>query len=360
MSKSLENFTNIVKEDLKGAKTLFFSETFKEEYLKENREEKELYHQLLLGRNRNQILEEFLLSAGVKKPVLLNTIKTRYQATIKNLDEPLEIKVRREGWGYIVGRIKNEGKFLSLHKNGFQAEDFEDGMLTIYADLKTIPEDGEIDHLIIQTVYQTIEIEVIYKEEKSERKKEEEFRQKKLIELYVDFCTGRINLDQFYERGSMVLEKMPDDPVKNRIYDLIKLHLSILSGKEGLEEKIPEDATKETLEITQGYVWYLQAFYDKEEETIIRSRDEIKKLYDECEDGKVRGYLFWLYMNLDEDLMKNAALRMRMIKELYQEGCQNPLLQFEGCVTFGEDEQLLDQIDSYELWVLEFGAKRRS
>ena len=91
----------------------------------------------------------------------------------------------------------------------------------------------------------------------SERKKEEEFRQKKLIELYVDFCTGRITTSQLYERGNMVLDKMPDDPVKNRIYDLMKLHLSILEGKGDLEEKIPEDASKEPLLIAQGYVWYL-------------------------------------------------------------------------------------------------------
>ena len=284
MSESLENFTNIVKEDIKEAKTLFFSEAFKEEYLKDRREEKELYHQLLLGRNRNQILEEFLLSSGQKKPVLLSAAKTIYQATIMNLDEPLEIKVKREGWGYLVGRIKSDGTFLSLHKNTFQAEDFEDGTLTIYADMKTIP----------------------------------------------DFCTGRITTSQLYERGNMVLDKMPDDPVKNRIYDLMKLHLSILEGKGDLEEKIPEDASKEPLLIAQGYVWYLQAFYDKEEETIIRSRDEIKELYDQCEDGKIKGYLFWLYMNLSEELMKDAKLRMELIKELYQEGCQNPLLQFVG------------------------------
>ena len=57
-------------------------------------------------------------------------------------------------------------------------------------------------------------------------------------------------------------------------------------------------------------------------------------------------------MNLSEELMKDAKLRMELIKELYQEGCQNPLLQFEGCCILGEDEQLLDEIDSYELWVL--------
>ncbi len=67
----------------------------------------------------------------------------------------------------------------------------------------------------------------------------------------------------------------------------------------------------------------------------------------------------WFLMNLSQDLMKDSALRMKQIKELYQEGCQNPLLRFEGCCIFREDEQLLTYIDSYELWVLEFGAQEK-
>ena len=169
MSESLEKFTSIAKEDHQRAKTLFFSEAFKEEFLKDKQKEKQLYHQLLLGRNRDQILEEFLLSTDQKSPVLLDVTKTMYHATIANLDEPLEITIRKDGWGYIAGRVKTEGKFITLHKDTFHAEDFEDGQMAIYVDLKTIPRDGDRDHLIVQTVYQTIEIEVIYKEEKSER-----------------------------------------------------------------------------------------------------------------------------------------------------------------------------------------------
>lgn len=359
MSESLEKFTSIAKEDHQRAKTLFFSEAFKEEFLKDKQKEKQLYHQLLLGRNRDQILEEFLLSTDQKSPVLLDVTKTMYHATIANLDEPLEITIRKDGWGYIAGRVKTEGKFITLHKDTFHAEDFEDGQMAIYVDLRTIPRDGDRDHLIVQTVYQTIEIEVIYKEEKSERKKEEEFRQKKLYELYIDFCSGRIRLEQFAERARSVLDKMPDHPVRNRIYDLMKLHLDILCGKEDLKEHIPEDAKKESLEICQGYVWYLQACYDKEDDTIDESREEMKNLYENSDDINVKGYLFWFLMNLSEDLMKDSALRMKQIKELYQEGCQNPLLRFEGCCILGEDEQLLTCIDSYELWVLEFGAQEK-
>lgn len=74
------------------------------------------------------------------------------------------------------GRVKTEGKFITLHKDTFHAEDFEDGQMAIYVDLKTIPRDGDRDHLIVQTVYQTIEVEVIYQR----RKKVKEKRKKSL------------------------------------------------------------------------------------------------------------------------------------------------------------------------------------
>ena len=93
MSESLEKFTSIAKEDHQRAKTLFFFFFFKEEFLKDKQKEKQLYHQLLLGRNRDQILEEFLLSTDQKSPVLLDVTKTMYHATIANLDEPLEITI---------------------------------------------------------------------------------------------------------------------------------------------------------------------------------------------------------------------------------------------------------------------------
>ena len=75
MSESLENFINLIKRDPQKAKALFFSETFKEEYLN-GEEERKLYHQLLLGRNREQILEEFKISIGGKEPVKLKAVKT--------------------------------------------------------------------------------------------------------------------------------------------------------------------------------------------------------------------------------------------------------------------------------------------
>lgn len=141
-----------------------------------------------MGRNRDQILEEFLLSTDQKSPVLLDVTKTMYHATIANLDEPLEITIRKDGWGYIAGRVKTEGKFITLHKDTFHAEDFEDGQMAIYVDLKTIPRDGDRDHLIVQTVYQTIEIEVIYKEEKVKEKRKKSLDKRNFMNYTLIFA----------------------------------------------------------------------------------------------------------------------------------------------------------------------------
>lgn len=113
MSEQLQSFAEMVKRDKQRAKALFFSETFKEEYLGKDPERQAVYHQLLMGRNREQILEEFLITAKLKDPVRLTAAKRKYQIFQWNLDDPLKITVKREGWGYIEGRITIRGNFLS-------------------------------------------------------------------------------------------------------------------------------------------------------------------------------------------------------------------------------------------------------
>ena len=56
MSESLENFTNIVKEDIKEAKTLFFSEAFKEEYHKRSKRRKRALSSAFAGEKQESDL----------------------------------------------------------------------------------------------------------------------------------------------------------------------------------------------------------------------------------------------------------------------------------------------------------------
>lgn len=357
MSESLENFMNLVKRDPKKAKALFFSDTFKEEYLKRE-EEQGLYHQLLLGRNREQILEEFLISVGEKKPAQLKAVKTLYQVDLFHFDEPLEIVVKKGGWGYLVGKAETTGNFTSVKNGIFSGEDFEDGQIRFYVELYHLPEDGARDSLTIQTMYQTISIEIVYHEKKTERQREEQSREKKLFELYIDFCTGKISLPVFVERGHMVLQKMPDHPKKNSIYKLMELHLDILA-KEDVSGRMPDASEYKEYPMILSYVLYLQALYEKDSDSIAAAVSQIRETFEHCGQTTAKGFLFWFLMQLDQDLAQDFNVQMEQMKELYQEGVKNPLLRFEGCCVIGEQPELMHRIESYELWLLEFGAGER-
>ena len=96
MSESLENFTNIVKEDIKEAKTLFFSEAFKEEYLKDRREEKELYHYTEKTKMEIESLVSDKNYAGYLAAVLASKeIVTKYFNAVKVMDENVEVQNNR-------------------------------------------------------------------------------------------------------------------------------------------------------------------------------------------------------------------------------------------------------------------------
>lgn len=358
MSESLENFINLIKRDPQKAKALFFSETFKEEYLN-GEEERKLYHQLLLGRNREQILEEFLISIGGKEPVELKAVKTLYQADLSNLDEPLEITVKKEGWGYLVGKAETVGSFTSVKQETFSGEDFEDGQLHFYVELYHLPEDGAKDILTIETMYQSISIEIVYHEMKTERQKEEQSREKKLFELYIDFCTGKIPLEDFAERGHMVLQKMPDHPKKNSIYKLMELHLDLLLGEEDAPGRMPDVSEYEEYPMILAYVLYLKAFYKRDQDSIQTAVSKISEIFSQCGQTDAKGFLFWFLMQLDQNLAQDLAGQAENMKELYQEGIKNPLLRFEGCCVIGEQPELLHRIESYEIWLLEFGAREK-
>ncbi len=158
----LQNFVNILKEDKKRAKALFFSESFKKEYLENYPEYQDVYHQLLLGRNREQILEEFLITAGQKEAVHLSAAKTLWRITKNNMDEPLMITIKKNGWGYLEGKVKVQGDFLALEKDTFVEADFVDNLLEIPVYLDNIPQNGEKAEVVFETIQDCLKIEVVY------------------------------------------------------------------------------------------------------------------------------------------------------------------------------------------------------
>lgn len=357
MTEQLQSFINMVKEDKKRAKALFFSESFKEDYLEDCKEYKEIYHQLLLGRNREQILEEFLITIGGKEPVRLSAVKDRYTVSKEQLDEPLEIFVKKEGWGYVEGKVSVDSSFLSLEKDSFEEADFEDGMMTLYVYLSDLPEDGSQAEIQIASITGTLDIQVVFQENQDVDAQQEKSKRKKMFQTYVDFCAGRISLEKFLEREKSILKQMPQTAQKKNFYSLFELHLRILGKEKDLDlEMEAAGPNVENDRIMYSYVCYLSALYEKTETAILDAVREIQSAY---ETETPKGFLLWLRMNLDASVAYDANAAMQEIKEVFMENGKNCLLQFEASCLFGETPDLLHRLGSFEMEILEFAAKEK-
>lgn len=357
MSELLGKFTNMVKEDKKRAKALFFSESFKEEFLETSLEYGEVYHQLLLGRNREQILEEFLVTAGEKEPVHLSAIKNKYQITMDHFDEPLILYVKKEGWGYIEGKIVADGDFLSVEEESFTDSDFEDGIMKLHVYLTDFTQNGSKAYVLIKTVNEELSLQIVFHENETPEFQKEQRRNKKMFQGYVDFCTGRIPVTTFIEREKTLLDQMPENISDKMIYDLMKIHLQILNGDSDLEDQLTEiEGEIQKKGISYCYFMYLKALYFKTEESIKEAVELNCKAYGE---ENQRGFLLWMRMNLDASIAYDETAQLEEMKEIYLEGDRNHLLRFEACCIFGENPDLLHRLGSFELEVLEFAAEER-
>lgn len=357
MSEQLEKFMNMVREDKKRAKALFFSEAFKEEYLK-NPEEKEIYHQLLMGRNREQIMEEFLISEKLKKPVKLSAQKREYRILPGHIDEPLYIAVKKEGWGYMEGEISTGGKHIDIERKRFCEEDFEDGWMQIPIYLNDFPKPGTQAVLKVATVYDSLEFLITYDEPKDREREKELSARKKLFFAYEDFCMGRITAEVFAQRGRSILDKISEHCEYAKYLPWIRTNFQILLGEspEGIlsEEEIAENEPEDGM--LYGYRLYLKACADRTEESINRAVAWLKQHYEPVI-GK--GFFLWFLMKLDKNFAYNEELQIEKMKEIYTAGERNPFLKFEAACLFGEEPKHLHRLTSFELEVLEFSAKEK-
>lgn len=354
MSESLDNFINMIKDDKKRAMALFFSESFKDEYLGEDSEYKKVYHQLLLGRNREQILEEFLITIDAKEPVRLFVTDKEYKIKKKDFDEPLVISIKKEGCGAVEGRICIDGDFLELDKETFDQNDFEDGRMDLHVYMHRIPEDGAKEDIKIITVSQAFTMEVCYVEEENEEIIQGKKKDEEVLDCYIEFCTGQIPLEEFIEREHRILERMPWG-WRKVFYRLFSVHLRILDNDLTIQEDdftLPEEGISEEL---RSYGSYLKALYTKRPEDIKKAVDKTTEIYKES--GK-KAFLLWILIYIDESLAYDQKKQLNEMKDIYQRGFSQKILMFEACSIWNEVPELLHKLSSFELDALEFGVQK--
>lgn len=280
---SLMDFMRFAKENWAKAREVFFTREFHDVFFSVNEEFHDLYHGLLKGQSKDVMLDNFLIEATKKKPA-------KVTAEVENLfvkrGQTKEVSVTLKGWGYIEGRIYARYGNLELAKESFDIHDFFENKLSFPIGLK----DGKYeDVLVIETVYQRIEIKV--KEETKERLHPPVVSRRKkevypvLLKLYVKLRTGELTAKEYVSKSLAIL------PETGNFYELYRFQLAII------EHQISEGGNGESLKSLAGtleakrqiflrdkevrsYYYYLMSLYKRDKASLMEAAIQIRDFYE--------------------------------------------------------------------------------
>ncbi len=360
---SLDDFSKLAGEDWNKAREIFFIKDFPEILLAEQEELRSLYHDLLKGRSKDMIMEQFLMAAIGKPPV-----KVSVDVKEVRIDETKvgRFLMKKEGWGCLEGRIYGEADGLYVNMERFYQDSFEEDQAEIFLSLK---EGFEKDVLIIETAFSRFRIPVMRKtvyETVETSKTAPDKVYSALLRHYIDFRTDRISVKEYVE------ESMKHFPVKGRFYELYCL-LLLLIRKQTADSQESEDKEAYTeyeeyagkIEeqsdiyrqdpLCRNFYYYVSSLWKRDPKYTKEAAAQIRASFEK--EGKFEDYLLLTLM--DEKTAFHYREQWSILTGYLEQGDNSPLLYLALLDVLNQEPYFLEQLDEKKTAVIGWGIRHQ-
>lgn len=347
MKENLSLFLEAAKSNIEEAKKIFFGDNFKKFYLQEERKLQDVYDQLMMGRNRNQILEEFLICAGAKERVSFEA-EEFYEVSPK--EEFLIIPIRQKNWGYEELQIQTHPAWKA-EVSLITTKQFCEGRYELKIDISKAPQSPQAGFVTLDTAFWHHRIEIHLKDEKEESRQK---MRRMTEEIYLDFRRGKITTEEYCTQSfQCVAEEF------GILGDLFRLQLAIVGNREeeaqNRMEQMKESRPWEDGRFIESYYYYLKALYEKNALTTKSAVEIIRDNYNKAEDH--RGGYLWMLLYLDEEFAFSNKKQMEELKRVYQEGSFFAMLFYEVSSNWNRNPLSLKEIDDFTIANMRFGLR---
>lgn len=363
--KDLFQFTNLARTDWSEAKKIFRSEEFERVFLANEERYQSVYKGLLKSVSTSQALEEFLITIHKKAAIRLEVDRTEVEYQISQEVICDKIVLTKNNWGYAEIRVSADAPFIVLEQKFLWADRFIGNtyQISYNIDRKQLKYGINYGNIYIKTADQTLKVHIVVKWKRDTIKNSDKRRYQRLeyriVDNYLSFRLNRIKISEYLIEADAIIRKLPG-PEVNHVKELMRIHLSIISGKNKLAEELLADlaAVEGILKKKSSFEYccylYLDALYKKEEAAIDLAARTIRSYY---ERNPRDWRLLWLLLYLDRKYEKNRTAKLQDMKEQFELGCRSPILYYEAIGVVNEDAYLLRELNEFELQVLNFGIK---
>lgn len=367
----LFKFASLAERSWNDAAKLFVNDDFRRTFIEKEDILKKTYESLLESRSVNQAMEEFLVLVSKKRTVTLSVPKPKVDIEMPSETESISIDITKNTWGYTFSEIRSDSEFIIPSKKTISAKDFNGNICTlkVFISPEHVPEGENSGKLIIENIYQRIEVDIHLSKPHSSRPNQELRRRnrdykKSRLELtrsYIDFRMDRMSLEKYISVNIEALKTLNEIEPEEDMYRLGIMHMNILSGEYAKVEqeflRIEADVDKESMGPQQlCYYNYLRAMVLKDPEFTEKTAHLIRRNY-RTQEPKM--FYFWLLLFVDNTYNEDKSALYRELAQMFNEGESSPIMYFELVNLLNANPMLLKKLTPYEITTIKWGLRHK-
>lgn len=365
--KNLFHFTNLAQTNWEEAVELFYSRNFASILQKSDRNAYLSYVGQSRYKGNEQNVEEFLIEVSKKTPIVYSfdiegfLLEDIRDSIVKN------IVITKSGWGYSYVHIWITGEFLSTERQILTSRDFINNRcdFNIHIDASKLHDGVNSGAVIFSDACNdySVPVDILIEEEPQRRTDNRKQRQAScnLVNGYVDMRLNRLTTAQWINRFETEVNVFLEIDEDSLLFNLYRTHLLIT--KERFNEAkwyldmLEQRLAKEPSNIFQNcYYMYLTTLFNCAEDYVRDVSDEIETIY---VNNPAEWRLGWFVLQLNEDLLRSKELRWQFMEEMFENGCNSPMLLCEAVLLLQDNPTFLLKLESYEENVLWHAARRQ-
>lgn len=363
--RNLFHFTNLAKSSWEEAVKLFYHENFISILSGNDSRYRSLYKGLTVCGNPNRNLDEFLIGVNKKKAIEYSTDRQTVRLINPDGFTLQTIRINRQGWGYVLLKIKTEGDFIRLERHMLTDDDFLGNTCEYhfyireealhegnnYGRICFVPGGSEEGFCVDVQVVHRMEGRNLHVSHQSKR------TMYSLTRYYLDFRMKRLSMQKWLLQTRELLDhyRITDgDAVE---ISLFEAHLLITQERFNEAKWMLDHAVGDPEQLDDTlycYYLYLTSLYNVDEYYSGQTVDRVMSIYRK---NKGNWRIAWLLLYLLNDGRKNNADRWNFALEQIRMGCYSPVFYLEALTILNSEPSLLVHLDDPQMRLLQFGAK---
>lgn len=365
--RDLFHFTNLAKEQSDEAATLFRNKHFEEVFLYRDNVNIALYRGLSRGSSKGMAMEEFLIAIHKKLPIQLSVNKTSFQYDKCDRSFTDKFIISKDNWGFGEYHIRSDNDFVVPEHKIIWTDDFVGNSysMSFLVDTEKMLPGRNYARITVASVRQKLEVTIVADKSSADHalvraKWAEQKNLYQLIHLYLEFCMGHIEYEEYIQKVGDIVYTMEKNGM-SLVTQLFRIHLGIMEHREstvrgGLAFL---ETQAEKLRNTDGVLYcaflYLRGLWENDDAVITKCVREIEE-YRKRNPENWRYLWFLLYVS---PAYRTDRRKYEDIIRQLEYPCHSPVMFQEICSILNDMPEFLTELTPGLCEAIHWGSKQR-